>query len=188
MMQWVIVVSLTNSQLYVTLHATVASLTNSRLYLKNALALNIIMMMSLQNSVANLQPAKRFKVDSAEKRLHDMFNCIICKSSPMEREPVVPPCCSGVDACKPCLQDWLAQSSTCPQCRESISIWIDVCLSIPLFRLLSTLMKVQKSSGMTQIDLNLYLPVKRLRQTSFLYPCHYELFIPLVCLHKFLLT
>ena len=65
-------------------------------------------------------------------RLSALFSCIICRESSLKHEPLVPQCCSGVVACRQCLEGWFVQSSTCPHCRQCITV--ERCLPFPSFR------------------------------------------------------
>ena len=47
------------------------------------------------------------------------LSCVICKETVCcYNEPIVPPCCNAILACKECLEGWLRVSSTCPYCRS----------------------------------------------------------------------
>lgn len=108
------------------------------------------MIMSVKHVVDGLQPAKYLKSDTSGKFVRQLFTCIICKDNSLNRDPVVPQCCSGVVACKTCLQDWIGHSSTCPQCREQISL--DICLPVPPFRPLSALMESKSEDDGSNTD------------------------------------
>ena len=63
----------------------------------------------------------------------DFFRCVVCKDvMTASSNMVVPPCCQSTVACKSCLEQWLANSLTCPCCREELEL--EQCATVPIIR------------------------------------------------------
>ena len=105
----------------------------------NPIVDKLVEMEGLLNTVKSSVDALQEVRQSRHDLLSTVFCCIVCKESALTNEPMVPQCCSGVIVCKQCLQGWFLHSSTCPHCRENITL--DRCLPFPSFRPLLTFLQ-----------------------------------------------
>ncbi len=60
----------------------------------------------------------------------DNLKCLICRSFLSPTNSVILSCCANFGCCRPCLNQWLVESATCPHCRASLSI--DDVVSFPV--------------------------------------------------------
>lgn len=81
------------------------------------------------------------KLKDIQSRLMEVrqcFECIVCKS-PVSFPGIVSSCCKVMLGCEPCIAQWLASSSSCPQCRAVITM--EGCSKVPFMRNLHSALK-----------------------------------------------